>query len=117
MPDVSGLSALGVFIGLAFLYFLLSTVVSSATEIVAGVFQLRWRTLRRGLGELLLHPEEKLEPLRANLEAVKELLPAADGQLDDATLQKAREAGLHHAAANDDGGEVAPEDQPSRPAT
>ena len=51
--DLTGLPALDVLIGLAFVYFLLSLVTSALAEAVAGVLNLRFRTLRRGIRELL----------------------------------------------------------------
>ncbi len=71
MPDVSGFTALDVFIGLAFVFFLLSTVTSALSEAVAGVLQLRWKTLRRGLGELLLFSDTELEDLLKKLEDLR----------------------------------------------
>jgi hypothetical protein len=50
--DLSKIPAVDVVIGLAFVYFLLSVVISSLTEAVSSVLQLRWRTLQRGLREL-----------------------------------------------------------------
>ena len=49
MVDLSGFPVLDVVIGLAFVYFLLSIVISALTESVSAVLQLRFRNLRRGL--------------------------------------------------------------------
>ena len=59
MLDLTGNPAVDTAIGLAFTYFLLSLVVSSLTEAVSSVLQLRWKTLRRGIRELLLESGEK----------------------------------------------------------
>jgi hypothetical protein len=72
----------------------LSTVISSLTEAMAGLFQLRWRTLRRGLGELLLHPQESLEPLQAALGSLKSQLPSGTDPLDAATVSRATRLGV-----------------------
>ena len=53
MPDVSGLTALDVFIGLAFVYFILSVVLSSVTEAISAVLNVRWNKLEQGLREEL----------------------------------------------------------------
>jgi len=50
--DLSKIPAIDIVIGLAFVYFLLSLVISSLTEALASMFQLRWKTLHRGLREL-----------------------------------------------------------------
>src|SRR4051794_12475109 len=53
MVNVTGLPVLDVVIGLAFLYFLLSIVCSSISEIVASIVKLRAATLETGLRVLL----------------------------------------------------------------
>ncbi|HEV8248721.1 MAG TPA: hypothetical protein VGQ15_01990 [Gaiellaceae bacterium] len=53
MPDVSGLAALDVLVGLFFLYFLLSIVCSSVQEFVAQVLNLRAKTLEEGVRNLV----------------------------------------------------------------
>ena len=90
MPDVSGLTALDVLIGLAFVYFLLSTVTSALTEAVAGVLQLRWKTLRRGLGELLLHSPAELQQLLKDLDD----FPSGAAELTADQRNKAQKLGL-----------------------
>jgi hypothetical protein len=50
--DLSNIPAVDVVIGLAFVYFLLSLVISSLTETVSALLQLRWKTLEHGLREL-----------------------------------------------------------------
>jgi hypothetical protein len=50
---LSGYPALDVFIGLAFLYFLLSIVASSINEAIASILGLRAKTLEKGIRELL----------------------------------------------------------------
>ena len=53
MPDVSGLSALDVLVGLFFLYFLLSIVCSSLQEFIAQLLNLRAQTLEEGVRNLV----------------------------------------------------------------
>ena len=53
MPDVSGIAALDVLIGLFFLYFLLSIACSALNELVATAFNFRARTLEAGIRNLL----------------------------------------------------------------
>jgi len=53
MPDVSGLAALDVLVGLFFLYFLLSIVCSSVQEFIAQVLNLRAKTLEDGVRNLI----------------------------------------------------------------
>lgn len=54
MPSLTNIPALDVVIGLAFVYFILSLVLSSVTETISAVFQVRWKKLRQGLSELFL---------------------------------------------------------------
>jgi hypothetical protein len=71
--DLGGFPALDVIIGLAFVYFLLSIVVSALTEALSGVSQLRFRTMRRGLRELMVTGDvdkRKLETLRRALDVL-----------------------------------------------
>jgi hypothetical protein len=53
MPDLTGLPALDVAIGLSFIFLLLSLVASVGQEILAGLFALRAKTLEKGLRNLL----------------------------------------------------------------
>ena len=53
MPDLTGLPALDVVIGLAFVYFVFSVLASGINEAVAGVCALRARSLERGLRRML----------------------------------------------------------------
>jgi hypothetical protein len=53
MPDVSGIAALDVLIGLFFLYFLLSIACSALNELVATAFSFRAKTLEEGIRNLL----------------------------------------------------------------
>jgi hypothetical protein len=53
MPDLTGLPALDVFVGMAFLFFLLATVVASINEVVQTVLNARARILTRGIKTLL----------------------------------------------------------------
>ena len=59
MPDLSGLPALDVAIGLAFIYFVLSIVCSAVNEGIAATFRLRARDLERGIRSLLSDEPEK----------------------------------------------------------
>ena len=56
MPDISGFQALDVAIGLAFLYFVFSLLVTGVNEAIASVFALRARFLERGLRSMLEQP-------------------------------------------------------------
>jgi hypothetical protein len=53
MPNLSGMAALDVLIGLFFLYAVLSIVCSAINELVATAFNLRAGTLERGIRNLL----------------------------------------------------------------
>jgi hypothetical protein len=53
MPDLSGLPALDVLLGIAFLYFVLSIVTSTINEVIAARLKLRARDLETGLRQLL----------------------------------------------------------------
>jgi small basic protein len=53
MPDLTGLPALDVLIGMAFLFFLLATVVASINEVIQTVLNARARTLTHGIKTLL----------------------------------------------------------------
>jgi hypothetical protein len=53
MPDLTGLPALDVLIGMAFMFFLLATVVASVNEIIQTALNARARTLTRGISTLL----------------------------------------------------------------
>jgi hypothetical protein len=53
VPDVSGIPALDVLVGLFFLYFVLSIVCSAVQESLAQVFNLRAKTLEQGVRNLL----------------------------------------------------------------
>jgi hypothetical protein len=53
MPDLTGLPALDVLIGMAFMFFLLATVVASVNEIIQTVLNARARILTRGISTLL----------------------------------------------------------------
>lgn len=53
MPDLTGLPALDVAIGLSFVFLLLSLVASAGQELLAGLFALRAKTLEKGLRNLL----------------------------------------------------------------
>ena len=53
MPDISGLAALDVLVGLFFLYFLLSIVCSSVNEFIAQILNLRAKTLEEGVRNLI----------------------------------------------------------------
>ena len=53
MPDVSGIPAIDVLIGLFFLYFVLSLACSALNELIAQLINLRARTLQAGVRNLL----------------------------------------------------------------
>lgn len=53
MSDLTGLPALDVLIGMAFVFFLLATVVSSVNEVIQTVLNARARILTRGIKTLL----------------------------------------------------------------
>lgn len=53
MPDVTGLAALDVFIGMAFLFFLLATVVAAINELIQTALNARARTLAKGIATLV----------------------------------------------------------------
>ena len=61
MPDLGNLPALDVAIGLAFLFFLLSTVCSGINEGIASFLGWRAKTLEDAVGNLLAHGEWKEE--------------------------------------------------------
>ena len=89
MPDLTGLTALDVAIGLAFLYFTLSTVCSAIQEFVAGMFGWRAKTLEKAIAQLLHDPAKAqafwrdprivalAQPVKRKLR--KPLIEAADG--------------------------------------
>ena len=58
MPDLTGLPALDVVIGLAFLFFLLSTVVSTINEAIQSALNARGRALIRGIKTLIDNDDE-----------------------------------------------------------
>jgi hypothetical protein len=119
MPDVSGIAALDVLIGLFFLYFLLSVACSAANELIAQLFNLRARTLSAGIRNLLddetmtedffAHPRLKAlsKPARRFLPErrpsyipsrvfartlLDSLSPPADGEPDRDVVARARSA-------------------------
>src|SRR4051794_28232468 len=53
MSDLTGLPALDVLIGMAFLFFLLATVVAAVNEVIQTMLNARARTLTRGIKSLL----------------------------------------------------------------
>jgi hypothetical protein len=56
MPDLSGLPAVDVVIGLAFLFFLLATACSAINELIASALGWRAKTLEDGVRSLLNEP-------------------------------------------------------------
>ena len=58
MLNLTGVPALDLAIGLALIYFLLSTLAATVQEFIAGIFGLRARTLEQGLRSMLEDPEE-----------------------------------------------------------
>ena len=57
MLNLTGLPALDLAIGLAFIYFLLSTLAATVQEFIAAIFGLRARTLEQGLRSMLEDPK------------------------------------------------------------
>jgi hypothetical protein len=57
VPDLTGLPVLDVAIGMAFLFFLLASLCSGIQEAIASIFNLRAKTLEKGLRNLLNDPE------------------------------------------------------------
>jgi hypothetical protein len=58
MLDLTGLPALDLAIGLAFIFFLLATLALTIQEFIAAILGLRARTLEQGLRSLLEDPDE-----------------------------------------------------------
>jgi hypothetical protein len=56
--NLTGIPALDLAIGLALIYFLLSTLAATVQEFIAGIFGLRARTLEQGLRSMLEDPKE-----------------------------------------------------------
>jgi hypothetical protein len=65
VPDLSGLPALDVAIGLAFVYFVLSIVCSAVNEAIAATFRLRAQDLERGLRSII-RDEDALQAFYRN---------------------------------------------------
>src|ERR1700759_3881333 len=57
MLDLTGLPALDLAIGLAFIFFLLATLAATIQEFIAAIFGLRARMLEEGLRSMLEDPE------------------------------------------------------------
>lgn len=72
MPDLSGLPALDVVIGMAFVFFVFSLIASGVNESVASLFKLRARFLEKGLRNMLAHPAETKEKGEALLKSISE---------------------------------------------
>jgi hypothetical protein len=53
MPDLTGVPALDLAIGLSFIYLLLSLLASTVQEVISGLFALRATTLEQGLRNML----------------------------------------------------------------
>ena len=77
MPDLSGLPALDVAIGLAFLFFLLSTVCAAVNEAIANVLGWRAKTLEAAISKVVDDPELK----RTAGEKFGDLMRGAIGRL------------------------------------
>jgi hypothetical protein len=58
MPDLSGIAALDLAIGLAFIFLLLSLLASTLQELIASFFGLRARTLEEGLRNMLAEDKD-----------------------------------------------------------
>ena len=58
MLNLTGIPALDLAIGLALIYFLLSTLAATVQEFIAAIFGLRARTLEQGLRSMLEDPDK-----------------------------------------------------------
>ena len=58
MLNLTGIPALDLAIGLALIYFLLSTLAATVQEFIAAIFGLRARTLEQGLRSMLEDPKQ-----------------------------------------------------------
>jgi hypothetical protein len=94
MPDFSGITALDVAIGLAFLFFLLSTIVAGIQEMVAGWLGWRAQELEKALRSYFAVPKEGADPLGEPevIEKVQNLFgsPRIASLVDDARNAPAR---------------------------
>ncbi len=63
MPDLTGFTALDVALGMAFLYFLLSTIVATIHEMVSGWLGWRAQELEKALRSYFAVPKEGVDPL------------------------------------------------------
>ena len=88
MPDLSGVTALDVAIGMAFLFFLLSTIVAAIQEMVAGWLGWRAQELEKALRSYFAVPKEGADPLDepAVIQKVQDLFksPRIASLVDDA---------------------------------
>lgn len=66
MPDVTGIAALDLAIGLAFIFLLLSLLASTIQEFIAAFFGLRARTLQEGLRNMLAQDKNVLAAFYAH---------------------------------------------------
>jgi hypothetical protein len=86
MPDLTGLPALDVAIGLSFVFLLLSLLASAVQELLANLFALRAKTLEKGLRNMLADPAPAPDTGKPGLLAVKgddgELIEPDDTQRD-----------------------------------
>jgi hypothetical protein len=65
MPDLTGIPALDLLIGLSFIYLLLSLLCSAIQETIAGVFKLRAKNLEQGLRNMLDGCPDKSDDVNA----------------------------------------------------
>ena len=93
MLDLTGLPALDLAIGLAFIFFLLSTLAATIQELIAAIFGLRARTLEQGLRSMLEDPRRAGSTstvLRSRTDQVALPHPAAGGRDRRRTRPKPR---------------------------
>src|SRR5881392_3393101 len=81
MPNLTGLPALDVAIGLSFIFLLLSLLASAVQELLANLFALRAKTLEKGLRKMLADPAPAPDTGGAGVLAVKD----AHGELIEPT--------------------------------
>jgi hypothetical protein len=72
MPNLTGLPALDVAIGLSFIFLLLSLLASTVQELLANVLALRAKTLEKGLRKMLADPATAPDAGGAGVLAVKD---------------------------------------------
>lgn len=79
MPDLTGFPALDVAIGLAFMFFLLSTICSAINEGIAGVFGWRAKNLEQAVARLVGVSAKKLKERREEGQAAEKITKVHTG--------------------------------------